>query len=153
MCTVQSTKKRLVAVPTAVKNLVIKEVTIRGVHTNSSQPIDGPGSQKSNFLLASWSGRFADVVLIFSQPRSRAGRDAGLRRRQYRAWRTRSAWGALAARGECAGGGGGCARTKVPGARAFKQRRCARARATTARSNFPGGKLISARDGTIRSEY
>jgi hypothetical protein len=24
--------------------------------------------------------------------------------------------------------------------------------ATTARSNFPGGKLISARDGTIRSE-
>ena len=86
-------------------------------------------SQKSTFLLASWSGRFADVVLIFSQPRARAGRDAGLRRRQYRAWRTRSAWGALAARGECAGGGGGCARTGVPGARTLEQRRCVCARA------------------------
>jgi len=61
--------------------------------------------------------------------------------------------GALTARSKCAGGGGGCARTKVPGARAFKQRRCVRARATTARSNFLPRKLISARDGTIRSEF
>jgi len=53
-----------------------------------------------------------------------------------------------------AGGGGGCAPTKVPGARALKQRpeRCVRARAATARSNFLPRKLISARDGTIRSE-
>ena len=65
--------------------------------------------------------------------------------------------GALTARCKCAGGGGGCAPTKmpgaptkVPGAPALEQRR---ARAATARSDFPGGKLISARDGTIRSEY
>jgi len=47
----------------------------------------------------------------------------GLTRRQYRAWRTRSAWGALAARGKCVGGGGGSAPAKVPGTPASEQRR------------------------------
>ena len=48
----------------------------------------------------------------------------GLTRRQYRACRTRSAWGALAARGKCVGGGGGCAPAKVPGTPASEQRHC-----------------------------
>ena len=47
-------------------------------------------------------------------PRPHSGR--------HRAWRTRSLWGALTARCACAGGGGGCARTKVPGARVLKQK-------------------------------
>jgi len=98
-------------------------------HVASTQSGSFHPSRKSTFLEESWSGRFANVVLIFSQPRSRVGRDAGLRRRQNRAWRTRSAWGALAARGECAGGGGGCARTGVLGARTLEQRRCVCARA------------------------
>ena len=61
------------------------------VHFVSTQSGSFHPSRKSTFLEESWSGRFANVVLIFSQPRSRAGRDAGLRRRQNRAWRTRSA--------------------------------------------------------------
>ena len=55
--------------------------------------------------------------------------DAGLRRHPYRAWRTRSVRGALTVRTKCAGDGGGCAPTKVPGVRALKQRRCAPASA------------------------
>jgi len=50
--------------------------------------------------------------------------EARLRRRQYRACRTRSATGALAARGKCAGGDGGCAPANVPRAPALKRRSC-----------------------------